>query len=171
MRHHRQNIDPSWLDFWKFAADVGTKPDGRAAFCKIEGEGRLEVGNWFWRKGAAETPKSIGHREYMRRRNKSLRDSNPDYFLEKALRRNYGVTLEWYKRKLDEQGGACAICKKPEKLKINGRVVRLSVDHCHDTGRARGLLCNTCNRGIGLLNHDASLLMEALEYLKESRWH
>lgn len=59
--------------------------------------------------------------------------------------KRYGLTLEGYDRMLEEQGSTCAIC--PTDTDKNGG--NLSVDHCHKTGKVRGLLCKTCNRDIG----------------------
>ncbi len=61
------------------------------------------------------------------------------------LWRQYGITLAQYDEMLTRQGGTCAICKKPPKVK------RLHVDHCHSTGRVRGLLCGSCNGRLGWL--------------------
>lgn len=57
---------------------------------------------------------------------------------------NYGITVEDYKRMLGEQGGVCAICGEPPSP---GR--HLDVDHCHTSGAVRGLLCRSCNAGLG----------------------
>lgn len=84
-----------------------------------------------------------------------------------SLKKMYGITLEWYNKQHDVQGGLCAICSQPEKMKINGQVVRLAVDHCHDTGRIRGLLCSDCNRGLGFLKHSSDLLRASVKYLEE----
>lgn len=65
--------------------------------------------------------------------------------------RRYGLTRAQYEAILVAQGGVCAICKRPERLRAGGVVRPLSVDHDHDTGRVRGLLCNGCNRLVGLL--------------------
>lgn len=70
---------------------------------------------------------------------------------------------------LAKQGGVCAICKQAEVTVRQGRVMALSVDHDHDTGRIRGLLCNRCNRAIGLFNDDADLLRTAARYLSSKR--
>jgi len=69
------------------------------------------------------------------------------------LRRKYGIDIADYERMMDEQGGVCAICGEPCRVKP-----RLSVDHCHDTNKVRGLLCDDCNNGIGRLRHDPKLL-------------
>ena len=77
------------------------------------------------------------------------------------LKRNYGITLEDYDRMLEEQEGKCKICGTTEP---NGKG-RFHVDHNHDTQEVRGLLCHNCNRGIGYLRDDVSIILKALEYL------
>lgn len=83
------------------------------------------------------------------------------------LKNLYGVSAEWYQQKLKEQDGKCGICRKEQETRhgVNGTPFRLAVDHCHTTGRVRGLLCNDCNRAIGLLKDDPQLLVRAIEYL------
>lgn len=86
------------------------------------------------------------------------------------LKKNWGLTLEQYEQMLAEQDGVCAICKKPETaLQGNGpraHVVRyLAVDHDHETGRVRGLLCGACNMGLGQFGDDTEQLMAAVAYL------
>lgn len=74
------------------------------------------------------------------------------------LRKNYGLTPEQYDEMLERQGGGCAICGKPPGD------IALHVDHCHDTGRVRGLLCFSCNAGLGQFRHDPQLLGRAMDY-------
>lgn len=83
------------------------------------------------------------------------------------LRTLYGITLEQYEEMLRAQGGVCAICKQDEPAAHGrtGRKFKLSVDHCHDSGRIRGLLCQKCNRAIGLLGDDPATLHRAAAYL------
>src|SRR5574343_1926316 len=78
---------------------------------------------------------------------------------ESHLNEKFGITSEYYEEMLDRQDGVCAICGREDK----GR--RLAVDHCHDTGRVRGLLCNRCNRAIGLFRESPSIIGNALHYL------
>lgn len=75
----------------------------------------------------------------------------------------YGMTAAVFQALFEEQHGVCDICKK-EQI---GR--SLSVDHCHITGNNRGLLCNSCNNGIGRFKDDPDLLIEAANYLKRYR--
>jgi hypothetical protein len=79
------------------------------------------------------------------------------------LKRKHGITLEDYERMLQEQGGVCKICKSTES---NNKIrKRFAVDHDHVTGVKRGLLCDRCNRAIGLFRDDVDLVRAAGEYL------
>ena len=97
---------------------------------------------------------------------------NPDKYDFEAyranhLKYNYGLTPEQYEKMLEEQNGTCAICKMPETWthKKTGKVASLSVDHDHETGKIRGLLCRDCNQSIGKFKDNAKLLYAAYEYL------
>lgn len=82
-----------------------------------------------------------------------------------SFKRAYGITHEEYDALLTAQGGACAICETTDPGGKTGRFNFFSVDHCHDTGKVRGLLCNHCNRGIGFLQDSPRLLAKAIDYL------
>jgi len=82
-----------------------------------------------------------------------------------ALRNTYGIDLYEYEEMLAFQQHVCAICNKTEPTE--GR--QLAVDHCHDTGEVRGLLCGKCNKAIGLLNDDINLIRDAAKYLATSQ--
>lgn len=84
------------------------------------------------------------------------------------LSRNFGITQEQYDEMFDRQLGLCAICKKPETMRRGNRVINLGIDHCHDTGKIRGLLCKACNRAIGQLGDSADRIRAALEYLESA---
>jgi hypothetical protein len=94
------------------------------------------------------------------------READPTYDVNVSLRRHYGITLADYDRMFAAQQGKCAICGT---TKPGGRGVRFSVDHDHDTGVVRGLLCNGCNVGIGALGEDIDRLMSAAAYLLSQR--
>lgn len=84
------------------------------------------------------------------------------------IQRTYGITAEEYYDMLAAQDNKCAICESEEVN--NSRVTsnKLFIDHCHDTGKVRGLLCSKCNHSIGLLNDDVDLLRKAIDYLTNS---
>jgi hypothetical protein len=77
----------------------------------------------------------------------------------------YGLTVEQYDDILMKQNYICAICKNPEKSSTKRF---LSIDHNHTTGKVRGLLCDTCNRGLGHFFDNLDLLESAVLYLKFS---
>lgn len=80
--------------------------------------------------------------------------------------RRYGITLEEYDTMLMKQNDVCAICKNPETMKHkSGRFYNLSIDHDHETGRVRGLLCRNCNVGLGNFADDILQLRSAISYL------
>ncbi|HDU5574535.1 TPA: endonuclease VII domain-containing protein [Klebsiella aerogenes] len=85
---------------------------------------------------------------------------------EASLKHNYGISIEHYEFLLSEQNNSCAICGEKETIKFRGKLKNLCVDHCHSSGKIRGLLCSSCNRGIGLLKDDPNLLRKAINYLE-----
>jgi hypothetical protein len=155
-------------DFWAFAHEVKAQPEGaRQRVERLDETKPLGPGNWYWREFRKAPEDRAQRAQYMREYNQRKRDVNPDYYKNADLKRTYGVTLEWYNQKLAEQGGNCAICKHPETTKIRGTVIRLAVDHCHDTGVARALLCKECNQAIGLMHHDPVRLAAAASYVTQ----
>ena len=86
------------------------------------------------------------------------------------LKRKFGISIDEYEAILKKQNGVCAICRNPEtRPQPSGKPRRLAVDHCHKTGRVRGLLCSNCNTAIGLLNDDPDLITEAAIYLEKHK--
>jgi hypothetical protein len=90
--------------------------------------------------------------------------NDPEYLRKKRESKylgRYGITLDDYEKMLFEQCGVCKICLNPP----SGKKKRLAVDHCHITGKVRGLLCDHCNVGLGRFKDDAELLECAILYL------
>lgn len=79
------------------------------------------------------------------------------------LQLTYGMTPEDYAERLEAQGHRCAICGTTEPRGKAADVFK--VDHCHETGAVRGLLCDQCNRGLGFLGDDPDRLMAGVAYL------
>jgi hypothetical protein len=77
------------------------------------------------------------------------------------LKRHFGIGLPEYRRLVRLQEGLCAICGEPP---MPGE--SLSVDHDHETGMVRGLLCRHCNIGLGKLGDTIETLLVAVEYLR-----
>jgi hypothetical protein len=79
----------------------------------------------------------------------------------------YKVSPERYEEILDAQNNCCAICGQAERVKMNGKPMSLALDHDHATGQVRGILCHSCNLGIGALRDDIERLSAAIKYLKK----
>lgn len=95
---------------------------------------------------------------------RKLRETDKDKISRRkyVLEKTFGITIDEYNDILEKQGGTCAICKSPPTNK------KLAVDHCHETGRVRGLLCQGCNLGIGNLKESEDNLKSAILYLREN---
>lgn len=93
--------------------------------------------------------------------------ADPHKHRERMRRHVYGLAEGEYERMLADQGGRCAICGGEETStdRRSGKIRGLFVDHCHETGEVRGLLCQRCNFGIGQFRDDAALLRQAIVYL------
>jgi hypothetical protein len=141
-------------------------PDGISYHCKacssaryrrhykVNSEAILER-NRRWREENRESDLQAKRRRYQENREEASRRGRAN-----RLRMNYGMTEADYEALLSTQGGTCAICRTPP---TGGR--RLHVDHDHEDGAVRGLLCSNCNRGIGYLRDDVANLLAAANYL------
>lgn len=100
--------------------------------------------------------------DYYRRKARQWRIDNPERRAEQKRRnqvRAYGITPEQYTAMAEAQSGRCAICSiKPNR--------ELDIDHCHKTGKVRGLLCSNCNKAIGSFKDNTDILMSAIRYLQ-----
>jgi len=108
------------------------------------------------------------HPESARNRQKRLEEKKPGYYKRAGrswhLKNTYGLSIDDYEQMLLAQGGRCAVCGSREP---GGHDTYFSVDHCHNTGKVRALLCNGCNTGIGQLKDDPELLERAAAYLRQ----
>lgn len=82
-----------------------------------------------------------------------------------SRRRKYGVTQQDYDDRVFAQNGVCAICGKPETRVVGEKNCPLAVDHDHETGIVRGLLCHSCNSGLGHFKDSLENLSNAIDYL------
>jgi hypothetical protein len=80
---------------------------------------------------------------------------------ERQFLKKYGITVAEYDQMLKAQDGVCARCQQ-----LPTGPLRLAVDHCHKTGRVRGLLCGPCNTYLGRLEANLEQLQSDLDYLK-----
>ncbi len=124
--------------------------------CRIDNlcDGRLATTKHDYR---TKEGKAAAQKEYRSLRREVYRNA--------AREAKFGITLKQYGDMLLAQNGCCAICKHPETATRNGVVKALAVDHDHETGAIRGLLCVACNTGIGKFKDDRNLMLSAVKYL------
>lgn len=113
-----------------------------------------------WREANPEQARATDRHQYEKRAEKVRQDK-----LNWHLRRKYGLERADYDRMVEEQGNRCKICGQEPSGAAHQEV--LHVDHCHTSGRVRGLLCGNCNTMIGLAGEDPKVLMAAVEYLEK----
>jgi hypothetical protein len=124
-----------------------------------------------WARAARATPEG---RETAKARQRAWYEHNGRAYYEKhkerharqvrsaELKRQYGLTPADYATMLARQGNCCAICTRP----FGQTTGDTHVDHCHTTGRVRGLLCRRCNRGLGFFLDSPDALVRAAAYVK-----
>jgi Rps23 Pro-64 3,4-dihydroxylase Tpa1-like proline 4-hydroxylase len=104
-------------------------------------------------------------REQAKQRAKTWYSQNKER-AKKTNRKNklkqYGLTVDQYNQLIENQNNSCLICKKEFSEQIKSHI-----DHCHASGKVRGILCQKCNQGIGLFYESLESLQSAIEYLKK----
>lgn len=124
---------------------------GRATLLKYRNSPSYKEKNIVYQlKNEARPERIAAKKEYSRTEGQRI------YKRKWLLSRKYGLTLEQYDSMLAEQGGHCACCPS---------TVKLSVDHDHDTGQIRGILCDSCNTSLGKLCDDVGRLIKLTGYL------
>lgn len=104
----------------------------------------------------------LANPEKFRERARTFRKNHPNTVKGYRLKTHYGLTRADYDRLILEQGGACAICGRKD---WTGKWKNPQIDHDHDTGKVRGILCVGCNTAIGLLKNDPRIVRAIINYL------
>ena len=129
----------------------------------------------YWREYQRQEKRKIYKRDWHQRnkdrsaaQQRARYAANPEgfrtYFRNHRIKKVYGLTESAYDALVAAQEGKCGICAKPTSGTWHGDR-KLNVDHEHRSGRIRGLLCNRCNRALGLFG-DGKLLQSALDYVR-----
>jgi hypothetical protein len=108
-----------------------------------------------------QLPLTLKTKKIISKKNKS--SYSPQQEREKKLLRTYGISLEVYDHMLSEQGYVCKICGSNDPKHNSNNFV---VDHCHETGVVRGLLCSECNLMLGKARDSVTILQNAINYLQ-----
>lgn len=108
------------------------------------------------RQRGSESDKAL----YQARKDRNYYQENKQHIAEQRMLRVYSLTPDAYANLLASQGGRCALCGDEF---LNSQATH--IDHCHDTGTIRGILCSGCNTGLGLLGDDLDGIMRAVRYL------
>jgi len=103
------------------------------------------------------------NKEKNKERNKKWIEENPARYRELNLKHRFGISLEDYNRILEEQNYCCGICGVHRDFITQ----HMAVDHCHKTGKIRGLLCKNCNSGLGFFQDNNEVLEKAITYLNQ----
>lgn len=106
------------------------------------------------------------NKDLIRQKKKEYREKKPEVKYNSHLKIKYGITLDQYNVMLEQQKYSCAICK--EKDNGDKRYRNLFLDHCHSTGKVRGLLCKNCNYGLGNFKDNLILFEQAINYLRSN---
>lgn len=167
-RKERGSLCESWAaDFLAFVAGVGDRPTPTHLLRRLRFSEPYGPQNFEWldalRRQPGESKQAFNARKW-----KSRRERFPSYESQRSLKRKYNLTPEQWQAMHDAQGGKCGICGQ-EETRINPKThapQALSVDHCHDFGHVRELLCWRCNTTIGKAEHSVQLLTAMIEYLK-----
>lgn len=163
----------------KFHTDQSGRKINKLTLLKMLSEKTSNGSFKYLTKCECGTEKAIGYNQITSGRTKSCgclslrtgkdcpnykhgRSRTREYDLELHMMKTYGLDLKDYEKMLKAQNYKCAICGSPPP---NNRKTRLAIDHCHTSGKVRGLLCDRCNRSIGLLKDDVSVLESAIKYL------
>lgn len=152
---NRCKISKSFDEYHKVTANS----DGMQTICKSCRTISLRI--WYLKNSDSIRART---KKYYHDNKDKRRSNNKNY----TLKTRFSITLDQYNDMLIKQNNVCAICKKPETQidpRLN-RIKALAVDHCHNTKKVRGLLCNQCNTGIGMLKEDKKIFLSAMEYLK-----
>ena len=110
---------------------------------------------------------AIKHRPKRIEYGRKYRKERPEKVWAERIKREHGLTAEQYYHMLEEQHGVCYICLLSETRTMHGKVVRLVIDHNHQTGQVRRLLCHACNVSVGLLQENPDRMRRMAQYIEQ----
>jgi hypothetical protein len=169
MKRSRPNgmICDEWRnDFLQFVADIGKRPSDKHKLFVADESKPIGPGNFVWKESMVCKVDGEDEKTYRARFQRAYRQLRPGKYKEYGRKARYGISREEYVALRKKQKNKCAICGNAEQRKVRGKVTELSVDHCHNTGKVRALLCFSCNSGLGSFKDDIDRLRKAVDYLE-----
>lgn len=161
-------FEVAWSSFEVFARDIGGALKTGHRLLRNDDAQPIGPQNFRWfippsERFDADTPegRSQIRREYRQRKPSIVRSHD--------IKKLYGITPEQYAEKLATQDGVCALCKKAEQFTSGGQPRPLCIDHDHESGVVRDLLCGACNSALGYFNDDPDLMRAAAEYIERHK--
>lgn len=127
---------------------------------RIKNQEKIQERQKLWREKNVEHVREYGQRRYQ---------ENKERIKNSQLQRLFGISLTDYREFLQKQNGRCAICLTENPKETMGKGEYFSVDHDHETKQVRGLLCGSCNVGLGHFKDDVERLQAAIDYLMRFR--
>lgn len=134
-------------------------------------EKRIEAAS-IYQKKKMEDPEYVKKKNEKRRhrykemmKEEEYRTKRNEYGMKAKLKTQYGMTYEDYWKMYHSQNGECKICNRKPVVGNTGSKRPLVVDHCHDTNKVRGLLCNQCNIMLGMAQNRPEVLASAIKFL------
>lgn len=161
-RKNAKLLCEEWIDFKSFLKGVGDRPEGDFRMGRKDKTKVFGPDNFHWKEYVKRLDGETKNQHLSRRRYEQL-----DRYKSKELMKNYNLSLEDYNSMIWKQENKCQICKEPEVVvhHVSGRLKSLAVDHNHETGKVRGLLCQRCNRVLGKVRDSVELLDKMKDYL------
>jgi hypothetical protein len=172
MKRHKSTdaVCDEWLnDFFQFVMDVGERPSKNHKLFRADDSKPYGKDNFVWKESVTQRVDGEDERTYTNRKARVYRALRKEGYKDNEMKSKYGISLAKYNEMLELQDGVCKICKKEEtaKSRNSSKSRGLAIDHCHETGQVRGLLCTKCNTALGGFKDDPNLLKKAIEYLNE----
>jgi len=149
---------------WKIVAMVAGAQVNHCSDKQCSKCGEVKSTSLFYRNAAKKDGLSTACKVCDKAKAAAHYNADPEHRWRIEIKRKYGLTAIQYYMMLDQQDGKCKICKGIGPGGA-GRTSRMAIDHCHQTGKVRGILCNRCNRALGLFEDNISNLTAAIEYL------
>ena len=136
--------------------------------CRVCGQEKNILEDYYLSRKDPTKPSSYSYecKECTIQRTVEYNKNNSASVRSQYLKRQYGLTFEEFDVMLSSQDNACAICGTKQPSKNRGRTRRFHVDHDHETGKVRGLLCKSCNIALGEIGDNIHTLKSMIEYLE-----